>query len=153
MKIKTQTQTRLGIFETNSSSTHSFTINYDANNKKVNDAFEITLGAGEYGWEWRRITDWLSKADYAYILLYSQYRYEDNVEDDISELQNRFTKIIHQKFPEVEINFVDIGYIDHASDHFDPELNDDKALFNFIFGTGVLYTGNDNEDSPSWWDE
>jgi len=127
---------RNGIFETNSSSSHSLsigTINADQMLEDTSLDNSITLGVGEYGWEWEDYDRWVEKADYVAILLKE-------------EGQDLIREAIHRKFPNVKVYFNYSGYIDHESDYKDEWMTDVDTLFTFFFGSGGVSTGNDNDD-------
>jgi len=130
---------RKSIFETNSSSSHSLSLGNLQEGDDTVDSFregEITLGIGEYGWEWKDYEHWHEKADYITILM-NQYQ-----NGDIDNL----IKAIHRKYPNVELTFSDSGYVDHGSNYWEDWMNDEDQLFIFLFGNGGISTGNDNCD-------
>ena len=133
---------RKGIFETNSSSTHSLSIgSLQPGNEKVDENYDcsITLGDGEYGWEQNDYYSWLDKADYITLLLRN---YGDNSGEGNLDI---LSKVIHKKYPNVEINYDVTGYIDHGSEYYEAWMStDEDKLFTFLFGDGTFSTDNDN---------
>lgn len=126
---------RKGIFETNSSSSHSLTLS----NKKVDvlideKEFAITLGDGEYGWGGDDLTTWIEKSDYLAV----------DLEKGDKE-KHMLTEAIKMKYPNVALEFSDQGYIDHQSSGdcwgYLESVND---VFNFLFGDGIVEIDNDN---------
>ncbi len=127
---------RRGIFETNSSSSHSLSIGVISNEERTVDEVPdntLVLGIGEYGWEWEDYDMWYEKADYISILLG-----EEGIE--------LIKKVIHKKFPNINLHFKFSGYIDHGSEYTEDWMKDEETLFIFFFGSGGVSTGNDNDD-------
>lgn len=152
---------RRNVFETNSSSTHSFSYGGTYNDLIVNDFDNcVHTNLGEFGWEVETYFDSTSKL--AYILVaaasltgHSFWCY-DNFEEELESFKN--TKE-YQEIEEVvkrNMNCDGIvikdkseGYIDHQSIEyrsFNAWLEDTGAdsVENFIFGSIVLHTDNDN---------
>jgi len=126
---------RKGLFETNSSSCHSLTL---SNQSSVIDDVDndygnkIVLGDGEYGWSGDNVDHWMSKADYLAI------------EADVDE-KTMLVDALTKKFPNIEIEFSEDGYIDHQSSGEGwYELNTVDDVFNFLFGDGYIEIDNDN---------
>ena len=132
---------RKSVFETNSSSTHSIHID----NKTMlmdtsllpNEDGVVTLTGGEFGWEWERYNDALTKANYASI--------------ESSGISN---ELLIQAISEqtgarqVNINHIDWVYIDHQSQGLLGKMNLEE-LKNWIFNPNSwLITGNDNGSEP-----
>lgn len=155
---------RRNTFETNSSSTHSFTISHnctinDLYVDKIDDCVHTSLG--EFGWE---IKDYFSSsAKLDYILLVAT-NYEDCYlySWDEEQAQNLAKFQESSLFKEIEAvvkEYMDCdgivlekysqGYIDHQSleyDTFEDWLYNTGAssIEDFIFGDIVLHTDNDN---------
>ena len=133
---------RKGIFETNSSSSHSLSIGVllegDADVDESNDD-KIVLGNGKFGWEWEDYDSWLDKADYLALLM-GNYNF-----GDINNLLNA----IHRKYPNATIIISNNGYIDHGSDYWEEWMNNEDDIFTFLFGNGGISTGNDNCEPKS----
>lgn len=143
--------TRHNVFETNSSSTHSISINsttelYDSITPDANGV--ITLTGGEFGWEWKQYNDALTKANYCAIDVYGNAELEKMLRDVIME---------HTGAKDVVFAFTTdyrkdtYSYIDHQSfgtSH--PAFSSSDNLKNFIFNPkSYLFTGNDNNDEPA----
>jgi hypothetical protein len=133
---------RKSVFETNSSSTHSIHID----NKTMlmdtsllsNEDGEIVLTGGEFGWEWQRYNDALTKANYASI---------ENSGADRDLLIQAITEQTGAR--QVNINHIDWVYIDHQSTGLLRDMNLEE-LKNWIFNPNSwLVTGNDNGSEPS----
>lgn len=128
---------RQGIFETNSSSSHSFSMPDKTINVNqiipLDDYIELTLGIGEFGWGYESYHGWMTKADYL------------GVEADERE-QEMIIKAIKTKYPKAKIKFKQTGYIDHqSSGHVWSQLTNVNEVFTFIFSPhAVLYIDNDN---------
>ena len=127
---------RTGVFETNSSSTHSISI-ADSTKQFVFDSIYpdtngvVTLTGGEYGWNWFKTNEALEKANYAAQSLFGDY---DNLIEVIKEQTGA---------NEVVIDLTTDGYIDHQSVGI--VENNKEWLRNFIFNKNSwLFGGNDN---------
>lgn len=144
-------QIRQGVFETNSSSTHSICIQ-----KKPVDAdySYITFNIGEYGWEEREV----SFGDYLYTAILCLDRYGKT--EHLSKLKSILdAHCIRYEFewPEWrESNghkYLDNGYIDHCEEtasFVEAVLDDEDMLLRGLFGKdSIVYTGNDN----AHWDK
>lgn len=132
--------TRHGVFETNSSSTHSISI---GSNKPEYPNFkgeEITLEQGEFGWEIRRFHSFSKRLQYA-------YTYAKNYRKEGVEL---IKKLLFEHCNCSAINESDFeGYIDHQSDYVCSEaFVSEDTLHNFLFSNDSYFTtDNDNH----WW--
>lgn len=143
------------VFETNSSSSHSISI-YNAT-KGLYDTITpdkngvITLTGGEFGWEWEKYNDAITKANYAAVFAAGDTAMTDMLVEVVKE---------HTGAKEVLLAFGtdysdgNYSYIDHqsarseggdAGQAFDTPL----TLKNFIFHPeSWLFTGNDNDTAP-----
>jgi hypothetical protein len=132
---------RKSVFETNSSSTHSIHIDnktmlMDTSLLPDEDGV-ITLTGGEFGWEWERYNDALTKANYASI---------DSSGVSNESLIQAISEQTGARF--VNINHIDWVYIDHQSQGLLREMNLEE-LKNWIFNPNSwLITGNDNGSEP-----
>lgn len=138
---------RKNIFETNSSSSHSLSLE---SNVKLDDNLVadpdgvVRIEEGEFGWEWRKYNDAHTKASYCLTLC----RYNDLYLDMLRDVIEDYTK--HQ------VEFItDCGYIDHQSSDNDEMFSSRETLKDFIFSTeNYLFTGNDNDDpEPNFYDK
>lgn len=135
--------TRHNVFETNSSSTHSISVNENADGIystiPVHNGV-IKLTGGRFGWDWERFNDPLTKANYAVL--------------DTSDITNlsMLVEVIkeHTGAKEVVINAK--GYIDHqsvgtvsSSDIWTSKSRLKEWLFS---PNSFLFTGNDNSVAP-----
>lgn len=128
---------RHGVFETNSSSTHSLTIKPGNHILKFpeNDEGKIVIDQGEFGWEVVDYHDAYTKASYCYT---------DNVNDgDRLEM----LKDVIMEVTGKEVVFGNIsGYVDHQScGTSNDAFVSRETLKDFIFNPkSVLHTDNDN---------
>lgn len=146
-------QIRNGVFETNSSSTHSIAIPKSCDNINY-----ISFNIDEFGWEWREA----DPADYFYTAIYTTSYTKDETEEKIEKLKDilnshginyRFgraeTHIWHSDYDNKNYLCLDNGYIDHGDelrDFVDELLNDGDKLVRFL-SMGFVFTGNDNSDA------
>lgn len=140
------------IFETNSSSTHAISI-FDAVNGMYDtiipdDNGIIELGYGEFGWQWDRFNDALTKANYAAIFIDNDQTYKTMLVDVIKD---------HTGAKEIFFNIT--GSIDHQSSLSEggdciKAFSSKEKLKNWIFHPeSWLFTGNDNGvDPPNFFD-
>lgn len=130
------------VFETNSSSTHSITIASNSSgiyNTITPDKGVVTLTGGEFGWEWKKYNDPLTKANYAAV-------YAQNNSIKLNTLINVIKE--HTGAKEVALDVK--GYIDHDSiSKADPAFDTPAKLKDWLFNSeSWLFTGNDNETEP-----
>ena len=148
MKI---TQIRQGVFETNSSSTHSITIG--SSNYYIPDITKLNIQTGEYGWEIETYYDLNNKASYA--LTYAVYvnplyidMLRDVILDAIPNCIITYNGLEYDEFLEKVNNadYFELGYIDHQSfDDVGYVFNSYDNLYNFLFSTDSYFeTDNDN---------
>jgi hypothetical protein len=137
---------RSNVFETNSSSTHSISIsdNLDGILETIvpNDNGIIILIGGEFGWEWEKYNDALTKANYCAV---------DNPNN-----RDMLIKVIKEHTGAKDVVIVvdeswNSSYIDHQSGGTSNKIFEtEETLKNFIFNPKCwLFTGNDNESPPS----
>lgn len=139
-------QIRSSVFETNSSSTHSIAIP-----KNCNIANRMRFYVGEFGWAFEEV----DAADYFYTAIHAT---SENMAEFKKKME-RFKQIL--KNHDIEATFEDAhcnerhgwlshdGYIDHGfelSGFVNELLNDEDKLLRFLSG-GLVFTGNDNQDS------
>lgn len=100
---------RSGVFETNSSSMHSASLNYsDFNDQFIKNLVvdyglsdTIELGIDDYGWGPDELDSWLEKADYLMV--------------DNHSLSGVIIEAIKTKFPNINVKISFAGSIDHQS--------------------------------------
>ena len=144
---------RLGVFETNSSSTHTFTVN--------NEGYEYEKGIeiepdweGEFGWSWE--TWYTTEEKLAYIcrcILDNELRSEDTDEsiyNALRPLQERLDNLgVYFEIPTKEYLDSHWGYVDHGRDYYYSDIIDilktDDSLLSFLFNPeNGIDGGNDN---------
>lgn len=150
-------QIRTGVFETNSSSTHSICI---ATNSDYLTKSKIYFGYDDFGWERRTISSIDDKAAYLWTGI------TDCFYNDVSKVEETKLKIreilesenIECEFAEYEISryfdkdYCDCdGYVDHSEglEEFINEVIKDKSLLlSYLFSPySFIITGNDNDES------
>ena len=140
-------QVRKGVFETNSSSTHSIAIPRSCSSTINWIYFQI----GEFGWGWESV----DPADYFYTAIHET----SETMAELKEKLERLKDILIDYDIEYDFEYVDCkenngwlshdGYIDHGNelkDFVDELLNDGDKLVRFLSG-GLVFTGNDNSDT------
>lgn len=144
---------RHGVFETNSSSTHSISINRNTEGLMetlpVSENGEIEIEPGEFGWELEEYSDPMYKASYA--LTWAK----QNEKPENPEYSTMLEKVIKDQTGAKKVTFVSQGdegswdawgYIDHQSnDVCETAFEDEATLRDFIFRKGSYFeTDNDN---------
>lgn len=142
---------RHNVFETNSSSTHSISINsttelYDSITPDSNGV--ITLTGGQFGWEWEQYNDALTKANYCAVDVHGNGDLEKMLRDVIMEHTGAKDVVFDLTTDYRQDNY---SYIDHQSvGTVHPAFSSADNLKNFIFNSkSYLFTGNDNTDEPA----
>lgn len=139
---------RKGVFETNSSSSHSVSI-ADETKQFVMDTIYpdqfgvVTINGDKFGWEWFKHNDALTKASYAA----QQFSGDEDKLEKLAEVIKEQTGADEVKFEDL-----DLGYVDHDSYGIVP--TDKYSLRNFIFNKNSwLFGGNDNSSpDPTFYD-
>lgn len=134
---------RKGVFETNSSSSHSVSLATEDKQFVLDTLYPdqngvVTVYGGEFGWDWFKHNDAETKASYAA----QQFSSDDNQLEVLKE-------VIMEQTGADDVKFVGLndGYIDHDSYGITPTTK--HELKNFIFNKNSwLFGGNDNS-SPS----
>lgn len=141
---------RHSAFETNSSSTHSISI--DEQSKVLTsirpDAEGIIyLRGGEFGWEWARVTDALTKANYCAVDALSNNDRLQMLKEVIMEHTGAKDVIVKIT---TDFDSSNHSYIDHQScGTSDTTFASKEQLKNFIFcPDSILFIGNDNGSPP-----
>lgn len=138
-------QIRKGVFETNSSSTHSICI---AKKAELSIPKSLHFDFGEFGWECDTLYSVSEKASYLYTGLMGNERKED-VDKIVELLKDKgidvtVEELINGKYGD------NSGYVDH-SDELGEFLNavceDESKLMNYLFSDlSFIITGNDNDE-------
>lgn len=142
-------QIRNGVFETNSSSTHSICIS----KKPVSCWGFIRFRIGEYGWENACVSDTASYLYTAILYAYSREEAEEKIEKIKQVLDKNSVSYAFEE-PTYETGrwgtYIKYGYIDHGNEcteFVEAVLNDEEMLLRYLFGDSFIYTGNDNQDN------
>lgn len=142
-------QIRKGVFETNSSSTHSIVISKQQ--PQIPAGTKIVFQTGEFGWENDCYTN---TGDYLYTAIL------DGPDDLRTERLEKLKKMLHEmnvsykfKKPKEISGYYGSWFEECSIDHsyecgtmIDALLADKDMLARFLFGDSCIYTGNDNED-------
>jgi hypothetical protein len=151
---------RVGVFETNSSSSHSLTTG-DAELTQTFHEHDLRAGKipiilGEYGWEWKRFRRPENKASYLLtsILNNSEIKSKEDVRDEVCKMnedaRNVIEAIEEHTGCRVEIYTGGFFYIDHESVNLYRQIGRDKeSILSFILSpSAFVTTGNDNSYPP-----
>lgn len=144
---------RRGVFESNSSSTHSIAIP-----KNCDETNYISFHIGEFGWGWEEA----DPADYFYTAIYVTSNTVNDVEEKLTRLKDILddhdieyyfgevrTNLWHSNYDNKDYLCLDNGYIDHGNeltDFVNELLNDGDKLVRFL-SRGLVFTGNDNSNT------
>ena len=140
---------RQSVFETNSSSCHSFSI---TNERKFDPKRYPRIrvsGSGEYGWGGHDVETPDDHLDYA--LVAGKYIFDEGLRDKLPAIQEYFEE--HGVIVDFDFDREPSGYIDHQSapaadedsERIGNMLNDPAELFNFVFSGSVIKLLNDND--------
>ena len=142
---------RRGMFETNSSSTHTIIVT----DRKTEPGNLVDFAIGEFGWEFGRLDTIDKKASYLYTMACEMLGRD--VYQDLYEILVKYgvecSCSVPAKFTKSSWGeYLDNGYVDHASDGDAKEfvermLNHEHALIKYLFSDeSFVVTGNDNSD-------
>lgn len=140
---------RTNVFETNSSSTHSLSVDWNADYTSITPESDgmINVWSYDFGWDRETFSEPMYKLSYVMIYLRDWTRH---LSDDIrSEYETKLTEMVCEHTGAIGIAMTSPeGYIDHQSvechdlDYLFQDMAEMKA---FIFGrNSYLETGNDN---------
>lgn len=141
---------RQSVFETNSSSCHSFSI---TNERKFDPAKYpriVVRGSGEYGWGGDDVDNPDAFLDYAIVA--GKYCFPDGgVQERLPAIKDYFER--HGVLLDIDFEGEPSGYIDHQSapaadedsERIGNMLDDPAELFNFVFSGSVIKLLNDND--------
>ena len=156
-----QCNIRKAVFETNSSSSHSLTL--DAGDlvaqpfsKDVLREGTLMVTVGEYGWEWYRYYDAANKLSYLLTQVTNgdldKSRHPESLTRELREEDERIDRMcrVVEEHTGVKLLFLGgSGYVDHDSYGVGTEtLKDDETLKQFLFSNSYIETGNDNSEAP-----
>lgn len=149
---------RKGVFETNSSSTHSICVTKESEIKlDIPNEIEIDLSEYEFGWEHRIVSSTEEKLAY---LLLGMCGYQemtkamnnlhillDLLKDKIEIIEIKGIEFHNYKKEELYCS-IDGGYVDHGDelqDFVNDLISNKELLYNFLFSSNsFIITGNDN---------
>lgn len=151
-------QERRGVFETNSSSTHSVCITTERHTELIYPN-HLHFRCDRFGWGIKRITTPEGKAAYLYASLLSLYDRDKAQEVTAFIMDTLFEVGVKCSFDEPEYYFFDNGnfyvenaYVDHygEDDHrqfVDLTTRNKGRLLRYLFSNkSFVLTGNDNDD-------
>lgn len=151
-------QIRQGVFESNSSSTHSLCI---ATGTEYSVPHNVEFGFGDFGWSFDKLSSRQERANYLYTCL--AYLEPDKLKE---YLQFIHTALKHAGVEDIfyedfkfsigswrgDLTFwiePGDGYVDHgdeARDFVDSVCSDEKLLLDYLFSDkSYILTGNDND--------
>lgn len=147
---------RKGVFETNSSSSHSLTIESTSflMDSLIPEQGVVTIEPGEFGWEWKRFNDAETKASYCLTgaLYVADRETALNNLREVIQAQTLCNEVVLIE-PSDDWDSPNYGSIDHQSwedGQFNDLLFDKEELHNFIFNKNSwLFLGNDNSYPPN----
>lgn len=147
---------RSNVFETNSSSSHSISINKDSSGIyetiEPDDNGIVVLNGGQFGWEYEACNDALTKANYLAVKAMHDLSIGKILGNkNIKMLKEAIIEHVGAKGVNLNLDVKDYSsYIDHQSvDVADHIFADKESVKKFIFDKGsYLFTGNDNNDAP-----
>lgn len=151
---------RKGVFETNSSSTHSICINKNALDESKLPKY-VYFGLDSFGWQ---VDTTYDTASYLWTALCQKY--SGRTDFKLEEYKNHIYGVlasygIDSDFKEPKEDCDCFCYVDHAEDLDElikDLMNSDDKLMRFLFH-GKVHTGNDNdsidlpEEDPNEWEE
>lgn len=146
-------QVRRGVFETNSSSTHSICI---AKDSELDLPQKLHFEFGEFGWECRTFNSMTEKASYLYTGLIDNNRKEDwakifeLLKSKGIEVTAEEPIYVESEYTKGYIYVKNGGYVDHANElhgFLDAVCGEEKKLMDFLFSPlSFIITGNDNDE-------
>lgn len=144
---------RKGMFETNSSSTHTIIIT----DKNCEPGALVDFRIGEFGWSHHILNTINDKASYLYTLACECYNRD--VYQDLYEILVKYGVDCECSRPAVfkrytDYEYLDNGYVDHAScgmDFVDAIFHSERRLIRYLFSDeSFVVTGNDNCDEDEY---
>ncbi len=155
-------QIRQGVFETNSSSTHSICI---ATETEYDIPKRVEFGFGEFGWAIDKLSDRKERADYLYTCIsyvndinqiqeYLDFIYKTLRKHGVDEIYfDSFALNVYAGWSEdveLAISSPNYTYVDHggyALEFVDAVCTNEKLLLDYLFSDkSFILTGNDNDD-------
>lgn len=131
---------RRGVFETNSSSTHSICITRSDVLDDQTD--EIYFELGEFGWEYDILSTVFEKASYLYTALI--YNDEEILLEKVKKILDKNGVRYEFEDPESRYYYVDHGNM--LSEFLHDVCNDENKLMRYLFSSeSFIITANDND--------
>ena len=148
-------QIRNGVFETNSSSTHSIVLA----DKNVEPGLFVDFAMGEFGWGFDKLATTDEKASYLYTAACCLYNRD--VYQDLYEVLVKYGVECTCSVPCVKSKdgWIDNGWVNHVDgteEFVERVMNHEHALIRYLFSDqSFVVTGNDNcdEDQYKWMEE
>lgn len=144
-------QIRNGVFETNSSSTHSIVLA----DKNVEPGLFVDFSMGEFGWSFDKLTTTDEKASYLYTAACCLYNRD--VYQDLYEVLVKYGVECTCSVPAVKdekYGWIDNGYVDHVDgteEFVNRMMTHEHALIRYLFSDqSFVVTGNDNCDHDQY---
>ena len=146
-------QIRNGVFETNSSSTHSIVLV----DKNVEPGLFVDFSMGEFGWSFDKLTTTDEKASYLYTAACCLYNRD--VYQDLYEVLVKYGVECTCSVPAVKdkkYGWINNGYVDHVDgteEFVNRMMTHEHALIRYLFSDqSFVVTGNDNcyHDQYEW---
>lgn len=147
---------RRGMFETNSSSTHTIIVT----DRKTEPGNLVDFAIGEFGWGFEKLTSIDEKASYLYTMACGCLG--EDVYPRLYDMLIKYGVECSCSNPAVfDYNCLDNGWVDHccdgdAMDFVNRMLSHEHALIKYLFSDeSFVITGNDNcdEDQYNWMKE
>lgn len=150
---------RHSVWESNSSSSHAISCNSKSNTYESitpDENGQIILNGGQFGWEWDKFNDALTKANYCAVAIKSTHSLGEGKEEWFVELLKEHTgaQEIIFNFSTEDWDSANHSYIDHQSledtgKAVDKIFESRESLKQFIFAPDSwLFLGNDNTSAP-----
>jgi len=153
---KPKVVTRVGVFETNSSSTHSCSVALNGVPDLSMSGKHIICQGGEFGWEQEIYHDFYTKLEYLITGIMGGYN-NDNALNPNEYAQSKsnykmLEAVLYSRNITIEVADADdayspFGYIDHSGEHGieDDVFGSFDNVFNFLFlRESYVETDNDN---------
>ena len=149
-------KTRKGMFETNSSSTHTIIVT----DRKTEPGLFVDFSVGQFGWEFKKLDYTNHKASYLYTMACAQ-KHRDVYQDFYEMLVKYGVQCTCREPAKFDSGYLSNGYVDHYSDDdamrfVDRMLNHEHALIKYLFSDeSFIVTGNDNsyDEEREWLHE
>ena len=140
---------RSGMFETNSSSTHTIIVT----DQKTDPGLFVDFRMGDFGWKFSKLTTIDEKASYLYTAACCLYNRD--VYQDLYEVLVKYGVQCSCSKPAKSDQYgICNGYVDHVDGVYrfvERMLGHEHALIKYLFSDeSFVITGNDNCDEDQW---